>query len=307
MSSTVTVEAGPAKASNPSCCNRPAACPDHLLARSELRVSQKQAFLSGVAGGSLQLQAVRSEDFPFLPAVMFGVAGALPATPPPAPIANAPTPGGYTCFRSIVPIHLRGAGKSCAAADGNVLRRRLFFPRRRIIGRRWPPIVRRFSEAGVSTVLCFAADSGALTASTPEATAFFDSQCYAPYELLLQASRRASNTAGTTADAFADRWYRVGGAAGTTLATRPSAFGHCGTAAGGWLSDCPLEDTPAACAAPGHFPAVPAGVVAKLVCFAVGDGQPCAEHVLAHVVNCGAFVLARLPDAPAGLRAYCTE
>eukprot|EP01052_Picozoa_sp_SAG31_P013764 SAG31_NODE_836_length_11643_cov_3.389813_14_plen_96_part_00 len=91
---------------------------------------------------------------------------------------------------------------------------------------------------------------------------------------------------------------------GTRLATNPPDFGHCGTAGGGWLSDCALDDTPPACAAPGHIPTISDGVVAKTMCFAVGE--PCAEYATAHVVNCGAFVLAQLPDAPAGMRAYCT-
>ena len=41
--------------------------------------------------------------------------------------------------------------------------------------------------------------------------------------------------------------------------------------------------------------------------FDVGSGTPCRERVVAHVVNCGAFTLAQLPNAPPGPRAYCTE
>eukprot|EP01052_Picozoa_sp_SAG31_P054052 SAG31_NODE_14173_length_823_cov_1.736188_1_plen_74_part_00 len=36
--------------------------------------------------------------------------------------------------------------------------------------------------------------SGALNVSTPDASAFFDQQCYEPYALLTDGSRKASNS-----------------------------------------------------------------------------------------------------------------
>ena len=65
------------------------------------------------------------------------------------------------------------------------------------------------------------------------------------------------------------------------------------------------SNTPS-CNSEGKFPAVEDGVVAQ-VCFDVGNGLPCLERAVVHVVNCGAFTLAQLPDAPPGPRAYCTE
>ena len=73
------------------------------------------------------------------------------------------------------------------------------------------------------------------------------------------------------------------------------------------MSDCPLDGDTPSCNAKGHFPAVRDGVVDKVVCFDVSNGMPCLERVVASVVNCGAFILAQLPNTPPGPRAYCTE
>ena len=110
-----------------------------------------------------------------------------------------------------------------------------------------------------------------------------------------------------TDSSLGNRWYRVAGDAGTRLRTSPPGFSHCGTAVGGWLSDCPLEGNAPSCNSHGHFPAVQDGVVEQVVCFDVGNGMPCLERAMARVVNCGAFTLAQLPGAPPGPRAYCTE
>ena len=152
------------------------------------------------------------------------------------------------------------------------------------------------------------ASSGAFTASGDSSA--FDPQCFQPYELLADAWRRSSAPGGTSAtdSRLGNRWFRVTGDAGTRLSTSPPGYFHCGSAVGGWLSDCPLAgDITPSCKSRGHFPSVQDGVVEKAVCFDVGSGTPCRERVAAHVVNCGAFTLAQLPDAPPGARAYCTE
>ena len=150
--------------------------------------------------------------------------------------------------------------------------------------------------------------SGAFAAGDTAAEGF-DPQCFQPYELLTDAWRKASAAGGTSAtdSGLGDRWFRVSGDAGTRLSTTPPGFFHCGTAVGGWLSDCPLDSNTPRCASKGHFPAVQDGVVEMVVCFDTGNGMSCMERVVARVVNCGVFTLAQLPDAPSGPRAYCTE
>ena len=155
----------------------------------------------------------------------------------------------------------------------------------------------------------FAVASSGAFAAGDTAGEGFDPQCFQPYELLTDAWRKASAAGGTSAtdSALGNRWFRVAGDAGTRLITTPPGFFHCGTAAGGWLSDCPLDSDTPSCTSTGHFPAVQRGVVEKVVCFDTGNGTPCIERVVARVVNCGVFTLAQLPGAPPGPRAYCTE
>jgi hypothetical protein len=140
-------------------------------------------------------------------------------------------------------------------------------------------------------------------------TSTFHPQCFQPYELLTDAWRKASADGGTSAtdSRLNNRWFRVAGEAGTRLSTKPPGFFHCGTSAGGWLSSCPQEGLTPSCNAHGRFPMAQDGVVQQVVCFDVGNGMPCLEKVVAQVVNCGAFTLAQLPNAPDGPRAYCTE
>ena len=140
------------------------------------------------------------------------------------------------------------------------------------------------------------------------AASTFDPQCFQQYSLLTDAWRKATADGGARAtdSTLGNEWYRIAGDAGTRLSTTPPGFFHCGTAVGGWLSDCPLDSNTPSCNAKGHFPAVQDGVVEQVVCFDTGNG-PCVERVVARVVNCGVFTLAQLPDAPPGPRAYCTE
>jgi hypothetical protein len=155
----------------------------------------------------------------------------------------------------------------------------------------------------------FAVASSGAFAAGDTAGEGFDPQCFQPYELLTDAWRKASADGGTSAtdSGLGNRWFRVTGDAGTRLVTTPPGFFHCGTGAGGWLSDCPLDSDTPSCTSTGHFPAVQRGVVEKVVCFDTGNGTPCIERVVARVVNCGVFTLAQLPGAPPGPRAYCTE
>jgi hypothetical protein len=137
----------------------------------------------------------------------------------------------------------------------------------------------------------------------------FDPQCFQPFELLTEAWRKSADDGGTRAtdSTLGGRWFRIAGDAGTRLRTTPPGFYRCGTTVGGWLSGCPMEGATPSCNSQGHFPQVQDGVVEKVVCFDVGSGTPCRERVVARVVNCGAFTLAQLPNAPPGPRAYCTE
>eukprot|EP01044_Picomonas_judraskeda_P018402 COSAG03_NODE_3645_length_1900_cov_1.466408_2_plen_194_part_01 len=141
------------------------------------------------------------------------------------------------------------------------------------------------------------------------ATSTFDPQCFQPYSLLTDAWRKATADGGARAtdSTLGNEWYRIAGDAGTMISTTAPGFYHCGSRVGGWLSGCPLQDSTPCCNATGRFPAVSDGVVQRVICFDVGRGTPCRERVVAHVVNCGAFTLVQLPDAPAGPRAYCTQ
>ena len=58
-------------------------------------------------------------------------------------------------------------------------------------------------------------------------------------------------------------------------------------------------------ATPGALPTPRDGVVPATACFDYGGGLTCVEHAPIAVLHCGAFLLWRLPDAPACPLAYC--
>jgi hypothetical protein len=107
---------------------------------------------------------------------------------------------------------------------------------------------------------------------------------------------------------------RLGGPAGDALPTAPPGHQHCGTADAGWLSGWGGDDRakvagvvgapPKSYATPGALPTPRDGVVPATACFN-GGGGTCGDHATIAVLNCGAFLLWRLPDASTCLLAYC--
>ena len=111
--------------------------------------------------------------------------------------------------------------------------------------------------------------------------------------------------------------FRISGAAGNALPTVPPGFQHCGTNAGGWLSgwDHSQGDPANTYDTPGSFPSLDEGQVSGVVCFDATsmvlesfEEQPGACHWSAtiKIVNCGEFLLFKLPDVPCTEAAYCT-
>ena len=72
----------------------------------------------------------------------------------------------------------------------------------------------------------------------PAGGAIFAQQCREPYELLTEPWRHIDAVGADQRDSTGGRWYRVGGDAGTGLATANPGYGHCSTSGSGWLSDC---------------------------------------------------------------------
>ena len=96
---------------------------------------------------------------------------------------------------------------------------------------------------------------------------------------------------------------------GTDCFTSLFPYGwHCGTVSAGWLSSGRFDVTNYSPLAWGALPTPRDGVVPATACFSDYDGQngfTCVDHVPIAVLNCGAFLLWRLPDAPSCPFAYC--
>ena len=180
----------------------------------------------------------------------------------------------------------------------------------------------------------------------------FDPQCYKPYETLTDAWRATSHGGtGPSGKNMGDvelgdvecqsgyeqatgvggnKWYRFAGVGGGALPLTAPGAEHCGTDAGGWLSDwdahpctkdaectsdwcesgvcTPRPEHPAP---PGHYPEATEGVVEMTACFDfgiddAGRAWTCGAPSQVGVVMCDGFLLWRLPYAPDCLSAYCT-
>lgn len=87
-------------------------------------------------------------------------------------------------------------------------------------------------------------------------------------------------------------WYRILGDAGTQLPESPPADFSCGADAPGWLSS--------------PHPTIADGPVAATACFSY-LGDTCMWSTPIQVVDCGAYYLYDLPDAPGNVMRYCGE
>ncbi len=87
-------------------------------------------------------------------------------------------------------------------------------------------------------------------------------------------------------------WYQFTGAAGTQMPESPPSIYSCATAAPGWLN--------------GSHPTVAAGQSTRQVCFN-WSSNTCNWSASVEVINCGAFFIYNLPDAPACNLVYCGE
>ena len=130
------------------------------------------------------------------------------------------------------------------------------------------PIILRYSNAGTSPFILFS---------------FKDADC-TQYTLLTDARNVNSPCCGTCDDQLVLGWYRIGGAAGTTLATYCVPSSNCGTSATGWLN--------------GVHPASGEGMVTRTVCYNWSDNC-CSWSNTIRVLNCMDYYLYELAPSPA--------
>jgi hypothetical protein len=191
-----------------------------------------------------------------------------------------------------------------------------------------------FRAAAVTQSYAVVEDGRSLGGAFPAGA--LDWRCFEPYELQPAEPWRATTNVVPhgpyhcdgatkvfpsdilTTPRLGERWVRLVGPAGDALPTAPPGGGHCGTYGAGWLSGWGAAaagwELPAAAGEPplsyatnGTLPTSRDGVVLATVCFAVGDsGNTCSHSVPIAVLNCGTFMLWRLPDVPARAPlAYC--
>jgi hypothetical protein len=146
----------------------------------------------------------------------------------------------------------------------------------------------------------------------------FGSQCSEPYTILSDEWRSTSmgNGAPNQHTDCSDhgtgvgggRWYRFASAGGNALPLTNPEYQHCSTDLGGWLSGWAGDGAPPSTYnIAGRYPIAAEGVVEMTVCFD-NSVAPCGQHVVIGVVQCGGFLLWRLPDSPncPNNAVYCT-
>jgi hypothetical protein len=186
-----------------------------------------------------------------------------------------------------------------------------------------------FRAAAVTQSYAVAEDGRSLGGASPAGA--LDWRCFEPYELRPAEPWRATANVVTptgpdhcdgptkwtdsdllTAPPLGGRWVRLAGPAGDALPTAPPGDNHCGTYMAGWLSGwgggggaAAAGAPPRSYATPGALPTPRDGVVPATACFNDGGSYTCEQHATIAVLHCGAFLLWRLPDAPACPLAYC--
>ena len=86
-------------------------------------------------------------------------------------------------------------------------------------------------------------------------------------------------------------WYRLIGAAGTSIPEMAYGANHCGTLYPGWMR--------------GVHPSIPGDTVVAEVCFHGGVHGDCRYPVNIIVTNCGDYYLYELPETPYCDMRYC--